>query len=159
MTQHQFLSRVKQVCIQSFPSPRLVAIAGGGIIGFIPFPRVLVLCEMKSFSCRIWARVAVTISYDDNHYTTATSIILVITVREIHTKMYSSVFVFGLFVVVFFCFVLFLFFVLFYFCFILTRCATVSGTPPSVIVPLVGFYDILAFVSYSTVSSWQREKA
>ena len=51
------------VWIQSFPSPRLVAsprlknlvcltllpIAGGRIIGFIPFPRVLVLCEMQSF--------------------------------------------------------------------------------------------------------------
>ena len=43
------------------------------IIGFIPFPRVLVLCEMQSFSSRIWTRVAVSISYDDNHYTTGTS--------------------------------------------------------------------------------------
>ena len=48
-------------------------IAGGRIIGFIPFPRVLVLCEMQSFSSRIWTRVAVSISYDDNHYTTGTS--------------------------------------------------------------------------------------
>ena len=45
-------------------------IAGGRIIGFIPFPRVLVLCEMQSASSRIWTRVAVSISYDDNHYTT-----------------------------------------------------------------------------------------
>ena len=45
-------------------------IAGGRIIGFIPFPRVLVLCEMQSVSSRIWTRVAVSISYDDNHYTT-----------------------------------------------------------------------------------------
>ena len=28
-------------------------IAGGRIIGFIPFPRVLVLCEMQSASSRI----------------------------------------------------------------------------------------------------------
>ena len=48
-------------------------IAGGRIIGFIPFPRVLVLCEMQSVSSRIWTRVAVSISYDDNHYTTGTS--------------------------------------------------------------------------------------
>ena len=48
-------------------------IAGGRIIGFIPFPRVLVLCEMQSFSSRIWTRVAVSIFYDDNHYTTGTS--------------------------------------------------------------------------------------
>ena len=44
-------------------------IAGGRIIGFIPFPRVLVLCEVQSVSSRIWTRVAVSISYDDNHCT------------------------------------------------------------------------------------------
>ena len=48
---------------------------GGRIIGFIPFPRVLVLCEMQSVSFRIWTHVAVSISYDDNHYTTGTSVI------------------------------------------------------------------------------------
>ena len=48
-------------------------IAGGRIIGFIPFPRVLVLYEMQSISSRIWTRSAVSISYDDNHYTTRTS--------------------------------------------------------------------------------------
>ena len=71
-----------KVWIQSFPSPRLVAslrlknpvfptilpIAGGTILGFIPFPRVLVLCEMQSVLSRFWTRVAVSISYDDNHY-------------------------------------------------------------------------------------------
>ena len=46
--------------------------AGGSIIGFIPFPRVLVLCEMQSVSFMIWTRVAVSISYDDNRYTTDT---------------------------------------------------------------------------------------
>ena len=51
-------------------------IAGGRIIGFIPFPKVLVLCEMQSVSSRIWTRVAVSISYDDSHYTTGTSKIL-----------------------------------------------------------------------------------
>ena len=48
-------------------------IAGERIIRFIPFPRVLVLCEMQSFSSKIWTRVTVSISYDDNHYTTGTS--------------------------------------------------------------------------------------
>ena len=43
-----------------------IPIAGGRIIGFILFPRVLVLCEMQSVSSRIWTRVAVSISYDDN---------------------------------------------------------------------------------------------
>ena len=28
---------------------------------------------MQSFSSKIWTRVAVSISYDDNHYTTSTS--------------------------------------------------------------------------------------
>ena len=48
-------------------------------IGFIPFPRVLVLCEMQSISSRIWTRVTVSISYDDNHYTMSTSILETIT--------------------------------------------------------------------------------
>ena len=48
-------------------------IAGGRIIGFIPFPRILVLYEMQSVSSRIWTRIAVFISYGDNDYTTGTS--------------------------------------------------------------------------------------
>ena len=48
-------------------------IAGGRLTGFIPFPRVLVLCEMQSISSRIWTRVVVSISNDDKHYTTGTS--------------------------------------------------------------------------------------
>ena len=35
---------------------------------------------MLSVSSRIWTRVAVSISYDDNHYTTGTSIIIIIIV-------------------------------------------------------------------------------
>ena len=53
--------------------PYYLPIAGGRIIGFIPFPRVLVLCEMQSVSFRIWNRAAVSISCDDYHYTTGTS--------------------------------------------------------------------------------------
>ena len=53
--------------------PNYLPIAGGRLMRFIPFPRVLVLCEMQSASSKIWTRVAVFISYDDNHYTTATS--------------------------------------------------------------------------------------
>ena len=77
----------KQVSIQSFSSPRLVAsprlkepsqpyylsIAGGRIIGSIPFPRVFVLCEMQSASSRNWTRVVASISYDDHHCTMSTS--------------------------------------------------------------------------------------
>ena len=48
-------------------------IAGGRIIGFIPFPRVLLLCEMQPALSRIWTLVAVSISFDDNHYNTGIS--------------------------------------------------------------------------------------
>ena len=54
--------------------PYYLPIAGRRIIWFIPFPRVLVLCEMQSVSSRIWTRVVVSIPYDDNHYTTSTSV-------------------------------------------------------------------------------------
>ena len=63
----------KTSCLTKAEEPSLsyyLPIAGGRIIGFIPFPRVLVLCEMQSVSARIWTRVAVSIFYDDNHYTT-----------------------------------------------------------------------------------------
>ena len=63
-------------CLFKAEEPRLpynLPIAGGRIFGFIPFPRVLVLCEMQSVLSRIWTRVAVSISFHDNHYNTGTS--------------------------------------------------------------------------------------
>ena len=63
-------------CLTKAEEPSLsyyLPIAGGRIIGFIPFPRVLMLCEMQSVSSQIWTRVAVSISSDDNNYTTGTS--------------------------------------------------------------------------------------
>ena len=39
---------------------------------------LLVLCEMQSVSFRIWTRVAVSISYDDNHYTTGHNYIIIL---------------------------------------------------------------------------------
>ena len=66
----------KTSCLTKTEEPSLSyysPIAGGRIIGFIPFPGVLVLYEMQSISSRIWTRVALFISYDDNHYTTGTS--------------------------------------------------------------------------------------
>ena len=62
------LTKVEELSLSYY-----LPLAGGRIIGFMPFPRVLVLCEMQSVSSRIWTRVAVSISYDDNHYTTGTS--------------------------------------------------------------------------------------
>ena len=64
-------------CLTRAEDPSLsnyLLIAGGRIIGFIPFPRVLGLCEMQSVSFRIWTRVTVSTSYDNNHYTKGTSI-------------------------------------------------------------------------------------
>ena len=66
----------KTSCLTKAEEPSLsyyLPIAGGRIIGFRPSPRVLVLCEMQSVRSRIWTRVAVSISCDDNHYTTGTS--------------------------------------------------------------------------------------
>ena len=56
--------------------PYYLPIAGRRIIGFITFPRVLVLCEIQSALSRIWTHVGVSISYDDNHYATGTSILV-----------------------------------------------------------------------------------
>ena len=55
--------------------PYYLPIAGRRIIGSISFPRVFVLCESQSASSRIWTCIAVFVSYDDNHYTTGTSLI------------------------------------------------------------------------------------
>ena len=41
--------------------------------GNVICPLVIVLCEMLLVLSRIWTRVTVSISYDDNHYTTGTS--------------------------------------------------------------------------------------
>ena len=52
-------------CLTNAEEPSLsyyLPIAGRRIIGFIPFARVLVLCEMQSVSSRIWTRVVVFIS-------------------------------------------------------------------------------------------------
>ena len=43
------------------------------MIGFIPFPKILVICEMQTVSSRIRNRVTVSSSCDSNHYTTNTS--------------------------------------------------------------------------------------
>ena len=55
--------------------PYYLPIAGGRIFGFIPFPRVIVLCEMQSVRSRIWTRISVSTSCDDNHHTTDTSFV------------------------------------------------------------------------------------
>ena len=63
-----YLTKAKEPSLSYY-----LPIAGGRIIGLITFPRVLVLYEMLLVSSRIWTRVAVSISYDGNHYTSGTS--------------------------------------------------------------------------------------
>ena len=67
-SQTSYLTQAEEPCL-----PYYLPIAGGRIIEFIPFPRVLMLCEMQSVSSRIRTCVAVSISDDDNHYATGTS--------------------------------------------------------------------------------------
>ena len=74
MNSEFFFSKTSCLTKAEEPSlPYYLPIAGGRIIGFIPFPRVSVLCEMQSVSSRIWTRVTVSISYHYNHYTTGLS--------------------------------------------------------------------------------------
>ena len=47
--------------------PYYLPIAGGRIIVLITFPRVLVPCEMQSASPRIWTRIGMSISSNENH--------------------------------------------------------------------------------------------
>ena len=77
------------------PSLSYLPIAVGRIIGFIPFLRVLVLCEMQSVSSRTWTCVAMSISYDDNHYTTGTSYLFICNVwwwplYKIHNQLKNN---------------------------------------------------------------------
>ena len=54
--------------------PYYLPIDGGKIDEFIPFPRVIIWqYGMRIASFKIWNRVTVSISYDDNHYTTSAS--------------------------------------------------------------------------------------
>ena len=45
-------------------------IAEGRIFGFMPFLRILMVYEMQLASSMIWTHFTMSISYDDNHYTT-----------------------------------------------------------------------------------------
>ena len=84
-------------CLTKAEEPSLsycLPIAGGRIIGFIPFPRVLVRCEMQSVLCRIWTCVAVSISYDDNHYTMGTFIFHHIYIT-IYTELYIYIYIYN----------------------------------------------------------------
>ena len=73
--------------------PYYLPIAGGRIIGFIPFPRVLVLCEMQSASSRIRTRIAVSISYGDNHYITGWLFGKNQSINQLHTHTHTYIYI------------------------------------------------------------------
>ena len=52
--------------VKELSLPYHLAIVGERIIGFIHFPRVLRLCEMQTASSKIWTRVTVSISFDND---------------------------------------------------------------------------------------------
>ena len=86
VTPGQFLEDFNKIHFRVFSFPRLVAIprlkslgctsihsqlgGGGGIIGSIPFPMVLALCEIRTASSRILKSATMSISNDDNYCTT-----------------------------------------------------------------------------------------
>ena len=53
--------------------PYYLPIARGRIVGFIPFLKILSLCEMKTALFRIWTWFTLSISYYSNHDTTSAS--------------------------------------------------------------------------------------
>ena len=89
----------KTSCLTKAGEPSLsyyLHIDGGRIIGFIPFPRVLVLCEMQSVSSRIWLvspcsfPTTITITPWAPPNTTSTSMIGIIVTSMFHVFFFSS---------------------------------------------------------------------
>ena len=50
--------------------PYNLPVAGRKIAGRTPLPKLCMLCKMQTASFRFWTRVALSISYNDNHCTT-----------------------------------------------------------------------------------------
>ena len=77
---------------EEFSLSYYLPIAGGRIIGFIRFPRVSVLYEMQSAASRIWTRVTVSISNDDNHYTYLYSVVILLTCFAFMNQWFTMIF-------------------------------------------------------------------
>ena len=60
-----FSSTSCHAMVKDLSLPDYLPIAGGKIVGFIHFLRVLALCKMETASSRIWTPITVSISYDD----------------------------------------------------------------------------------------------
>ena len=57
--------------------PYYLLIAEGRIVGCITYWRVIALCQMQTASSRFLTRIAVSISNDDNHFTTSASLYII----------------------------------------------------------------------------------
>ena len=68
-------SSSKSCCYTKVCSIIYLRITGRSLLGFIPFPRVLVLYEIHITSLKVWTRIAKSTSNVDNHYTTNTFIV------------------------------------------------------------------------------------
>ena len=53
--------------------PYYLSIAWGRIVEFIPFSRVLALCDMQVAASRIWTRIIESTALDNTRYTTSAS--------------------------------------------------------------------------------------
>ena len=71
--------------------PYYLLIARGRIVGFISFPRILVLYQMQTASSKFWTQITVFFSNANIHYTMSTSIIA--TCMEKITSLFISFFV------------------------------------------------------------------
>ena len=75
LTQGQFSSGVLQVWMQrlEFSLPYYLPVAGRKIVRCVPFLMVSAPSEMQTDSSRIWTRVVVSISYNNNPYNKSAS--------------------------------------------------------------------------------------
>ena len=64
--------------VKKLSLPYYLLIVGGRIVGCIPFLSLIVLCEMQMAKSRIWTRVNVLISYNNDNYITSASIYIYI---------------------------------------------------------------------------------
>ena len=79
-------SKVKEPSLSFY-----LLIAGGKIVGCIPFPSLLALCEMQTAWSRIWTWVTMFISNDDNYYTKGTFTLPISPEQEPHHQTQFSV--------------------------------------------------------------------
>ena len=76
------------ICHTKSSMPYYLPLARRRTVRFILLPRELALCEMKTTLSRIWTQVIMSISNDDNHFTTGTNNFVV---REFELQLHDYV--------------------------------------------------------------------